>query len=209
MTPKPSRDTRKERGKMKKTFIVIAMLLLVFAISCDGDNPAPGDTPSTSVPEIPDSAPDTFTEVPEDQRDAFVSTALGLFPAVFQEDDVMKIMSSDTGGLNETGTVSAVSKQSGDQMTVNFTFNGFKLTKLAVQKGMAVTLWGGYNTTGNIEAEDMSKNSASFNLVMELGGTNVITGTYHMKGSFSSADKTITIYLNGDPVTSTIPSSNV
>ena len=194
MIPKPSRDTRKEREKMKKTFIVIAMLLLVFAISCDGDNPAPGDTPST---------------VPEDQRDAFVSTALGLFPAVFQEEDVMKIMSSDTGGSNETGTVSAVSKQSGDQMTVNFTFNGFKLTKLAVQKGMAVTLWGGYNTTGNIEAEDMSKNSASFNLVMELGGTNVITGTYHMKGSFSSADKTITIYLNGDPVTSTIPSSNV
>ena len=122
---------------------------------------------------------------------------------------MIKIMSSDTGGSNETGTVSAVSKQTGDQMTVNFTFNGFKLTRLAEQEGMTVTLWGGYNTTGNIEAEDMSKNSASFNLVMELGGTNVPTGTYHMEGSFSPADKTITIYLNGDPVTSTIPSSNV
>ena len=77
MTPKPSRDTRKEREKMKKIFIVIAMLLLVFAISCDGDNPAPGDTPSTSVPGIPESAPDPFTVVPEDQRDVFVSTALG------------------------------------------------------------------------------------------------------------------------------------
>ena len=210
MIPKPSRDTRKEREKMKKTFIVIAMFLLVFAISCDGDNPAPGDTPSTSVPVIPESAPDTFTEVPEDQRAAFVSTALGLFPAVFQEEDVMKIMSSDTGGSNETGTVSAVSKQSGDQMTVNFTFNGFKITKLAEQAGMAVTLWGGYNTTGNIDAEDMSKNTASFNLVIQLSGEGFPEGTYHMSGNFSPANESMTIYLNGDPVTSTMPpSSNV
>ena len=200
---------------MKKTFIVIAMLLLVFAISCDGDNPAPGDTPSTSVPEIPDSAPDTFTEVPEDQRDVFVSTALRLFPAVFQEEAISKLLGPDSSDSINEETVSGTRTISGDSFTVSLKFDGFTLTTLAAQEqGMDVTLWGEFSLTGKLPgdsgiSESMKIDSYTFNLVMTLSGQNVPSGNYHMEGTISSTN-TSTIYLNDDPVSVTIqpPTSN-
>lgn len=194
---------------MKRAIIVLTAILLVFVTACDGDNPAPENTAS---------APTEFTSVAEDKRSEFVSQALEFFPAIFQEDSISKLFRFDTSVTIKEETVSGTISWSRDSITVSLRFEGFTLIKLAQEQGINVKLWGEYSTTGkapNNPSTDpgtpigMSGNSASFDLVIQLSGEGFPEGTYHMSGNFSPADESMTIYLNGDPVTSTIPSSNV
>lgn len=184
---------------MKKTFIVIAMLLLVFAISCDGDNPAPGDIPSTSVPGIPESAPDQYTEVPKEQRAQVVSAILQYFPmSIFSEEEVIPLM-TPPGGLNAAGTVKVTPSQTGDSNIVSFAFDNFEMTTLKETSGLDVTLWGGLQRSGT-GSQDLG--TFTFDIVMELKGQP--SGIYHVVGSIALATQQITISLNGDPVTFTM-----
>ena len=178
---------------MKKLLVLLSAILLIFAVGCSNDNPAPD---GGTLPGIPDSAPQDFTPVPEEDRAEFASTALGFFSAIFQEEDVQKLMMSDEGGSNEEGTLSISAIQTGDTGTINFHFDGFVFSTLAQQIGKDVTLWGGYSTSGLISAPDMSGNTFSFNVVVSI--TDM--GNYHLSGSFTPTQQTFVIYLNGDPV---------
>lgn len=179
---------------MKKLLVLLSAVLLIFAVGCSNDNPAPD---GGTMPEIPDSAPQEYTPVPEEQRAEFVSTALGFFSAIFQENDVQELLRSDEGGSNEEGTLSVSVSQTDDIGTVDFHFDGFVLSALAQQIGKNVTLWGGYSTSGPVgEGSDMSGNAFSFNVVVSI--TDI--GNYHLSGSFTPTQQTFVIYLNDDPV---------
>ena len=179
---------------MKKLLVLLSAILLVFAIGCSNDNPAPD---GGTLPEIPDSAPQDYTSVPEEDRAGFVSTALGFFSAIFQEEDVQKLMMSDEGGSNEEGTLSISAIQTGDTRTINFHFDGFVLSTLAQQIRKDVTLWGGYSTSGPAgEGSDMTGNTFTFNVVVSI--TDM--GIYHLSGRVNPSQQKVEIYLNGDLV---------
>lgn len=184
---------KQEVKSMKKLLVLLSAILLIFAIGCSNDNPAPD---GGTLPEIPDSAPQDYTSVPEEDRAGFVSTALGFFSAIFQEEDVQKLMMSDEGGSNDEGTLSVSVSQTGDTATVDFHFDGFVLSTLAQQIGKEVTLWGGYSTTGLTSAPDMSDNTFSFNVVVSISEM----GIYHLSGRVNPSQQKVEIYLNGDLV---------
>ena len=179
---------------MKKLLVLLSALLLIFAVGCSNDNPAPD---GGTMPEIPDSAPQEYTPVPEEQRVEFVSTALGFFSAIFQEEDVQKLMISGEGGSNEEGTLSISAIQTGDTRTTNFHFDGFVLSTLAQLIRKDVTLWGGYSTSGPAgEGSDMTGNTFTFNVVVSI--TDM--GIYHLSGRVNPSQQKVEIYLNGDLV---------
>ena len=173
---------------MKKLLVLLSAILLIFAVGCSNDNPAPD---GGTLPGIPDSAPQDYTPVPEEDRGAVVSSALNFIPAIFQEKEVQDLMVSG-GGSNEAGTLLVSASQTSETKSVSLSFDGFALPVQEI--GQSVSLWGTFTTTSSSDSTTMSDNTQSFNIVAEISGM----GTYHLEGSIGATAQKI--YLNGDLV---------
>lgn len=182
---------KKKEGKMRKAFIVIVALLLVFTASCDGDNPTPQSTPSTSVTipsDILENAPDNFTPVTGDKA-AFVSKAIDdLMSTLLNAQEVYDLRVSGKE-QNESGTLRYFMKNDGSTATVSIYFNGFSTS--------GYTAWGVYSTSGPVPG-DMSSNTHVIDMIYTISD-----GTYHVATQFGPNTVTADVYLNGEKITVT------
>ena len=147
-------NTKREVMKMKRILVVLAALVLVFAVACDGDNPVPegGSGGNSSIPGAP--AINTGTSLQDLVR--FASIAMTLNP-ISSDSEVASYMESlkdesTVSFTNKAQTLTLSGSRTDTSMTLTIAMEKYSIDASLgeLQENVTCTVWGTFTLSGSI-----------------------------------------------------------
>lgn len=198
--------TKREVMKMKRILVVLAALVLVFAVACDGDNPAPsGDNGSSD--DI-SSAPVVNTGTTHQELANFGSIGNSIIVSIFTNDseiDSMMTKLASQSGSDGTGTVtnaantlSFTGSLAGQMPIGKATMSNYVLdvTISGENQKIACTIWGTLTIEGESSTTMITAGMVA-DYVVKINSTNEVF-------SFNMNSKTGEAKVNGQAFSMTV-----